>query len=192
MAISFDGATKTATLSSGTTVLDVADLYSRWKDWVELGDNSKWPAAFATVGGETVDAGAGTSVPLYAFLLNGWRVRPQEADHTLAVTNGILLVAEGGDPFLDTLGDFVVRVNYQQPVQAITVGGTGDPLESDVETGITLREAVRLILSVLAGKSSGWPDGTAKVFRDVNDTKDRITATVDADGNRTAVTVDPS
>lgn len=192
MAITFDGATKRISLSAGTTTLDVKDLYSRWKDWVALSDNSKWPEAFAATGGDTIDAGAGTAIPAYAFLANGWRIKPQEADHTLAVTNGILLVSGGGDPFVDTAGAYVVRILYQQPVQAITVGGTGDPLESEVEAGVTLKEATRLMLSILVGESAGWPDGPVKTFRDINGTKVRVSAPVDADGNRGAATVDPT
>lgn len=58
-----------------------------------------------------------------------------------------------------------------------------------VETGFTFRQAMRLVLSVLAGKVSGGGTAT-EVFRDVNDSKDRIVATVDASGNRTSVTRD--
>lgn len=125
MPITFDGPNKLLILSSGTTTLDVRDAYSRWKDWAQ--SNAQYLEAFSPVGGDPIDPGAGTSVPLYAFLANGWRVRPQEAGHTLNVTGGVLLVSGGGDPFVDTLGSFVVRVNYQQPVQAITVstGGGG-------------------------------------------------------------------
>lgn len=58
-----------------------------------------------------------------------------------------------------------------------------------VETGLTLRQWLRLAASVLFGKASGLATTTA-VYRDFGDTKDRITATVDADGNRSAVTRD--
>ena len=58
-----------------------------------------------------------------------------------------------------------------------------------VEGTTTLRESVRLINAAVAGKASGL-DGTTAVYRDLADTKDRITATVDANGNRTAVTRD--
>lgn len=60
-----------------------------------------------------------------------------------------------------------------------------------VETAITMREALRLILAASAGKVSG-ADGLTVVIRNVGDTKDRITATVDESGNRTAVTTDVS
>ena len=64
-------------------------------------------------------------------------------------------------------------------------------LTNGVETSTTVRQALRLILSALAGKLSGAATATIKI-RDINDTKDRITATVDADGNRTAVVRDVS
>ncbi len=58
-----------------------------------------------------------------------------------------------------------------------------------IETGVTPRQALRGILAAAIGKLSGAATTTV-VIRDANDTKDRITATVDADGNRTAVTKD--
>lgn len=55
-----------------------------------------------------------------------------------------------------------------------------------VEGSLTLEQATRLMLSVLTGKSSGG--GTTTVtFRDIADSKNRIVATVDDNGNRTAI-----
>jgi hypothetical protein len=62
-------------------------------------------------------------------------------------------------------------------------------MASTVEGTFDLTESARLWNAALAGKASGLA-GTAAVFRDLADSKDRITATVDADGNRTAVTRD--
>lgn len=62
-------------------------------------------------------------------------------------------------------------------------------MASVVEGTLTLGQAQRLFLAALAGKASGG--GTTEVtFRDTADSKDRIVATVDANGNRTAVTLD--
>ena len=58
-----------------------------------------------------------------------------------------------------------------------------------VETNMTLRQGLRLFASALLGKASGLATTTA-VFRDTNDTKNRISATVDSNGNRSAVTLD--
>ena len=58
-----------------------------------------------------------------------------------------------------------------------------------IEGTLTHRQIKRLELSALAGKSGGG--GTATLtFRDNADLKARITATVDANGNRTAMTLD--
>lgn len=179
----FDGAERLITMT-GDYTLDVKQLYSRWKDWVKATDEAKNAIAFLSVGGDPI--AAGTEIPAYIYLDNGWRIRPQEADHTLNVVNGVLLRDGGGDPFVDTLGAFTVRINYQQPVQAISVG-----LTAEIEAGVTQAETLRLILAVLAGKLSGAPAGPI-VIRDVNDTKDRVTATVDANGNRISVSLDPS
>lgn len=64
-----------------------------------------------------------------------------------------------------------------------------DVLDEVVEGTTTLRESVRLANAVLGGKASGLGTSTA-TFRDLADSKDRVTATVDADGNRATVTRD--
>jgi hypothetical protein len=63
--------------------------------------------------------------------------------------------------------------------------------DEQVDGSVTFRQSVRLQNSALAGKASGLATTTA-VYRDLADSKDRITATVDASGNRTAVTRDVS
>jgi hypothetical protein len=196
MSITFDGPNKLMILSSGTTTLSVVDLYSRWKDWVLLSDNSKWLEAFAPLGGDDIDQAAGTKVPLYAFLTNNWRVRPQEADHTLSVTSGVLLVQGGGDPFVDTLGDYTVRVNYQQPVQAIGTGSSGITAE-DIAAAVwnystesaTVLTYFRRVFSALFGRTSGVGSST-EAFKSMDGTKDRITMTYDGSGNRQSPTFD--
>lgn len=69
------------------------------------------------------------------------------------------------------------------PADVAVAGGTVD--------GYSLYEALRLILSACVGKLSGAQTATV-VFRDAADSKNRITATVDAGSNRTAVTLDAS
>lgn len=58
-----------------------------------------------------------------------------------------------------------------------------------VETGVTVRQAQRVQLAGIAGKADGLA-GTTVHYRNQADTKNRITATVDSSGNRTAVTLD--
>jgi hypothetical protein len=58
-----------------------------------------------------------------------------------------------------------------------------------IETGYTAKQSMRLMLASLAGKLSGAATTTVTI-RSATDAKDRIVATVDSDGNRTAVTHD--
>jgi hypothetical protein len=61
--------------------------------------------------------------------------------------------------------------------------------QHQIEGTYTAEEVTRLIAAAVAGKASGL-DTLSPVFRDINDTKDRITASTDTSGNRSVVTVD--
>lgn len=90
------------------------------------------------------------------------------------------------------IGAFSIQNRYGGT--APTANAVADALldrADGIETGFTLRQALRLILSAEAGKVSG-AGGTSVTIRDVNDTKNRIVATVDSNGNRSAVTKDVS
>jgi len=63
-------------------------------------------------------------------------------------------------------------------------------LTDAIESGLTPRNALRLISAASAGKISGAATPTVTIRNAVADSKDRVTATVDADGNRTAITTD--
>lgn len=60
---------------------------------------------------------------------------------------------------------------------------------NDIETNFSLREAMRLVLSALAGKVSGAGTSTITI-RSVTDGTNRLVATVDSNGNRSSVTYD--
>lgn len=61
-------------------------------------------------------------------------------------------------------------------------------LSAGVETGLTVRELLRIGFAALAGKSDGAGTGTVH-YRNKADTKNRITATISSN-NRTAVSFD--
>jgi len=104
---------------------------------------------------------------------------------TYSVTNGTITV---GDPLTaaPTAGDaFVILPDHVHPLGEIADA----VLDDAVEGSETLQQTVRLMRAALVGKLSGAANTTV-TFRDAADTKARITATVDADGNRSAVTTD--
>jgi len=150
MAFSFDATAKLIILSTGTVSIDLADLWTAWKDWVRLG-NAGCARALDYVGGEPIDEATGKMVPLYLFLLNGWKIRPYEGDHTLSVVGGTLIGSGGGDPFVSTLGDYTVRIRYEQPVQAIgysTTGSGGPSAESIAAAVLSALNATAIPVNV--------------------------------------------
>jgi hypothetical protein len=57
--------------------------------------------------------------------------------------------------------------------------------------GYNILEALRIVMSFAAAKVSGAVDGSSTItFRNVGDTKNRVTMAVDQFGNRTTVTLD--
>lgn len=73
----------------------------------------------------------------------------------------------------------------------LAAGAVDEILDEVIEGTVTLRQALRIMLAALAGKSSGG--GTATIsFFGLDGTTDRVVATVDGSRNRTAVTLDGS
>ena len=65
-------------------------------------------------------------------------------------------------------------------------------LANGVETGLTVRNAHRLEVAAAAGKISGAATTTVTLRNAVADSKNRMVATVDLNGNRSAITTDLS
>lgn len=74
-------------------------------------------------------------------------------------------------------------------VAALNDIAVADILAGTVEGSLDVKETLRLALAVLVGKSTGGGT-TAIAFRDTGDTKDRVQATVNSSGNRSAVVLD--
>jgi hypothetical protein len=69
------------------------------------------------------------------------------------------------------------------------LGAGADPWASEIEGTHTAQDVLRYLLAFIGGKATGG--GTANpVFRSTGDVKDRISMTVDENGNRTQVVLD--
>jgi hypothetical protein len=79
-------------------------------------------------------------------------------------------------------------------VNQLTEGDVqGAVLDTEIEPGLSVREVLRLLLAVAAGKTDIVPGAGASAtvrFRDPADTTDRVVATM-AGSERVAVTLDP-
>lgn len=80
----------------------------------------------------------------------------------------------------------VLSVNPGEIEKTETIPASVLDLTDGIETGFTPRQVLRGMASVLLGKSTD--DGAT--YRDLGDTKDRVAATVNSSGERTAVTRD--
>ena len=103
----------------------------------------------------------------------------------------------------DAVTKLQANLALEATLQAIR-GASGDTLETlsneiaakmataeNIEGTYTLKDAIRIILAFAAGKVSGGGTSSIK-FRSTGDDVDRIQATVDSSGNRTAVTINPN
>lgn len=148
---------------------------------------SRLPAAL--VGGR-IDASVG------AMAANVMTAAAAAADLTAELQTGLAtaaslaaVAADVGAVLIDTGTDGVVVAAASKTGYQLSSTGVDDILDEVVEGTTTLRQSVRLSNSALGGKASGL-DTTSVAYRDLADTKDRIAATVDATGNRTAITRD--
>ncbi|MDP3139800.1 MAG: hypothetical protein Q8N17_26120 [Burkholderiaceae bacterium] len=134
-------------------------------------------AAFAT-GANYVDYG-GTAT---GFTLVGGRIKLIGVNFEDAVRGGMTALPNAA---ADAAGGLVIS-----DAGGFDIDNMADRVwDEQVDGTTTARQSVRLANSALGGKASGLGTTTA-VYRDLADTKDRISATVDSDGNRTAVTRD--
>src|SRR3990172_1116667 len=96
--VTFDGSNRLIVVDNGVTEIDVKiDLYSDWKEWMLLGDNSRYAQAMRAVGGDPLPGSKQLGSTF--FLMNGWKIRPHEASHTLTV-NGNLYSEDGSSPYI--------------------------------------------------------------------------------------------
>lgn len=96
----------------------------------------------------------------------------------------------GGSP---AVGDELLgagKVDWSGTAETVLANLPAVILAAVIETGLTLKNALRLIAAAAAGKLSGADTATNTIRNAVADDKNRITATVDEDGNRTAITYD--
>ena len=126
MAFTFDGAAKTITHSGGT--LSVAGMWSRYVDWLAVGDNSKYGDLLTTVGRDEND------IPLYVFLEPGVIIVVTDNSIPSPVVDGVLKTRSGVDPF----GGAVVNARYEAPGIAIGYSTTGSsgPSASDIAAAL--------------------------------------------------------
>jgi len=109
--VTFDGENKLILINTGETILNVEiDIYSDWKEWSRVRDNTKFEQALTVVGGDP-STGGDRLEPTF-FLINGWKIRTWEGDHNLLV-NGNLFTDNQTSLFIPTIFPHNISINLK-------------------------------------------------------------------------------
>ena len=116
---------------------------------------------------------------------NGWKIRPQEADHQLLITGNLYPVPDSAAMFQSTLGDFQVVVSMrtssltQSIVSSSSSSGGGSTLEGDGSgLGGGLNTSPTADQIAIAVWEKNIAASTAGAGKDVQDIKKTTSATL--------------
>jgi len=194
MAISIDPATRVITipqadltfLGAGVYQLDVNQFRLWLKDYE---DNETGVYLLDTHRHNTEVTVGGVTLARVIEIINGYTVTFEDGAYAVTLTGGNNNLAD-----VMNVNNVSLRSNNSAGL-VVASDATADSLvaamlAANIETDLNFDDILRLIAAAMFGKVSGA--GTSNiVFRDTNDTKNRIEANVDVSGNRIAVTLDP-
>lgn len=172
--------------------LDVNATGNAGIDWANISDPSTNQALSATtisavtgaVGSVTGNVGGNVAGSVGSVTGNvGGNVVGNVNGSVASVTGNV------GGNVVGTVGTVNALAANSVNASALAADAVDEIWDEVMEGTVTARQSMRLANTANGAKLSGAATTTV-VIRDVSDTKDRVTATVDADGNRTAVTLD--
>jgi len=157
MPITFDGPNLKIILPSVGDYLIDKDFYSDWKEWVLISDNSKYPPAFETTGGDPISATS--KIAPYFFIRNdlGWRVQAPEQSGEINLDGNLFARNSDLPVFLPPSGSYTVT--FRQLVSSrATVESAGGVL---TDWTAQEKEQIRKVLGIIGVKSG--PDGSGQI-----------------------------
>jgi hypothetical protein len=142
----------------GITSFDVKiDLYSDAKEhWLAGGAVFGFDFPIRVIGGDSV--GGGKFAGDIYFLRDGWKLRPQEADHTLLIEGNLFLdEGETGDLLVPTLGDFTVIAIGERSnlVLSVNTAGTIAPTQQEIRDAMALATGATVNAGSVDAKLNG-------------------------------------
>lgn len=152
----FDGINKQIIVNPGETEISVKqDLYSAWKEWVQVRNNARYLPAFRTIGGDPV--GGGQYAGDIYFLKNGWQI----VVNSQVNFQGILYHDDSISPFIinsgggvtSTVSNLAQNVGFQGTVNVtaepnILPKDVWDYLVSEASTPGSVGERLSKLLTV--------------------------------------------
>lgn len=184
----FDGTGRFVFVDQSLARLNVAEMYSRWIDWLGVVDsagdnNAKWPTAIRYSGKDPIPGGfTGTTF----FMTNGWRVRYNPA--TTAV-DGVLF----SEDFDTAYWDMALRPIYPVTVAAVVnqVTTTQNVVTGDVGVvagQVRLELAAELLRIMELAKLHGLVEGVPLQVTESGRVAGDVVQTIQTSGPTTTVT----
>jgi hypothetical protein len=192
MAVTIDWGNKIINVYQSDLTLIQGSLYELDTEWFRLQlkalEESEEGMAFLDTHRHATEVTiSGVTYARFIEIINGYQVQFLPNSHYT-----VRLVGSNNNiPDVKVLSEVSI---VAQNSAGLVVAGNMTPTamwSQELETGFTAEELMKLMAAALAGKLSGAASTTITI-RSVDDSKTRITATVDADGNRTSVVTDTS
>lgn len=129
----FDGINKLIIINPEVTSLRVKeDIYSNWKEWAQVRDNSKFLPAIRTTGGDPV--GGGQFAGDIYFTINGWKIVVNEQ----VTVDGIIYDDVAGvNPFIIGPGAGVRNTVSNLAIAYSTEGVDAESIRIEIDTNST-------------------------------------------------------
>ena len=171
---------------------NIADMYAWWNYNLESNEGIRYFVAGMTAIDQANFRINNANVDIYIDNTTATNLR-QLDNRRIYRADGAYPVKSSGGGGIDVVWRNTILlaetgVSGLTPTEAAELSAAAS-MSMAIEGSYTAAQLMRLSAAALLGKASGQP--TAPVFRDINDTENRVTATVDTNGNRTAVTLNP-
>lgn len=171
--ITFDPINKIIQLDSFT--VSERQIWTAFVNWSVLGDNLKFGVGITQIGGVA-------PIALYIYLMDGWKVRPVEADGEVTI-QGFLLTDDNSSPVTQTVGNFNVLVKLETPLAAAAINTS----ESTVDIrGITSSLAALTNLATQLHRLEGLDPATPLTVTPTSRQAGDISQTITGDGVNTS------
>lgn len=142
----FDGENKLIYVNPNVSSISVKeDVYSDWKEWIQVRDNSKFPPAIRTTGGDPIGTTGSYTGDTY-FLINGWRFI---INHSLNI-DGVIYSDDYPSPFVQVDGTQIVTNKVSSLVSVIAPQISGITVPTAVEIRQEMDSSSTKLLAIKA------------------------------------------
>lgn len=137
-------------VENGRISFSTVELYSAWKEWVQIGDNAKFLPAFRVLGGDPI--GGGQFVGFYLFFRNdlGWRGVPPAINPCTVIIDGSFF---GEDP------DLEVMENLEAQATDLIINRSSLTTKVEVSVPTLTEEQILTLLPRIAESVWGYSRG---------------------------------